>query len=81
MAVNGQSNKCSAIINYIVFLMGQSRPLFFRLFWVFSSKNYNFHNKFMWKNVHPVYGAGIRTHDLPITTRPGLPPINYNVND
>ena len=27
-------------------------------------------------HVHPVYGAGIRTHDLssPITTRPGLPP-------
>ena len=33
----------------------------------------------MWKNVHPVYDAGIRTHDLwnmsllTITTRPGLP--------
>ena len=35
----------------------------------------------MWENVHPVFGDGIRTHDLqdmsllsPITTRPGLPP-------
>ena len=25
-----------------------------------------FYNKYMWKNVHPVYGAGIRTHDLQI---------------
>ena len=43
--------------------MGQPRPLF-RLFSVFSNKHYNFYNKYMWKNVHPVYGAGIRTHDL-----------------
>ena len=34
----------------------------------------------MWKNVHPVYGAGIQTHDLwnmslfLQTTRPGLLP-------
>ena len=33
----------------------------------------------MWKNVHPICGAGIWTHSLqnmslpPITTRPGLP--------
>ena len=32
----------------------------------------------MWKNVDPVYSAGIQTHNLkheslPITTRPGLP--------
>ena len=32
--------------------------LFFRLFSVFSNKHYNV------KNVHPVYGAGIWTHDL-----------------
>ena len=32
---------------------------------VFSNKHYyKFYNKFMWKNVHPVYGAGIRTHNL-----------------
>ena len=44
--------------------MGQSRPLI-RLFSVFSNKyHYNFYNRYMWKNVHPVYGAGIQTHDL-----------------
>ena len=24
---------------------------------------YNFNNKCMWKNVHPIYGAGICTHN------------------
>ena len=44
--------------------MGQPRPLF-RLLLVFSNKHhYNFFNKCMWKNVHPVYGTGIRTHNL-----------------
>ena len=43
--------------------MGQPRPLF-RLFSIFSNKHYNFYNKYMWKNVHPVYGAGIRTHNI-----------------
>ena len=38
--------------------------MFFRLFSVFSNKQYNFYNKYMWKNVHPVYGAGIQTHNL-----------------
>ena len=42
--------------------MGHPRPLF-RLFSVFSKKH-QFYNKLMWKNVHPVYGTGIRTHDL-----------------
>ena len=58
------------------------------LFSVFSNKHhYNFYNKFMWKNVHPVYGAGIRTHDRPsehefppIATKPGLLPYQtFNV--
>ena len=50
------------------------------LFFVFSNKNYNFHNKYMRKNVNPIYAAGIQTHKLPrhesppITTRPGLLP-------
>ena len=59
--------------------MGQQWPLF-HLFLVFSTKHYNFYNNYMWKNVHPVYGAVIRTHEresLPITTRPGLPPKKY----
>ena len=29
-----------------------------------SKKQYKFYNKSMWKNVHPVYSAGIRTHNL-----------------
>ena len=33
-------------------------------FSVFSNKHYNFYNKYLWKNVHPVYIAGIQTHDL-----------------
>ena len=50
---------------FIVFKrMGQPRPLF-SLFSVLSSKQYNFYNKSMWKNVvHPVYGAGIQTRNL-----------------
>ena len=29
-----------------------------------SNKQYNFYNKSMWKYVHPVFGAGIQTHNL-----------------
>ena len=29
-----------------------------------SNKHYNFYNEFNVKNLHPVYCAGIRTHDL-----------------
>ena len=57
----------------ILFVFNESTPANF----VFSNTNYNFYNKYMWKNVHPVNGPGIRTHNLwnkspPITTRPGL---------
>ena len=45
-----------------MFLMGQTRPLF-RLLSVFSNKHYKFLQQIHVKNVHPVYGAGIRTHD------------------
>ena len=63
--------------------LGQPGLLFvyFRSF----QKHYNFYNKYMWKNVHPVYGAGIQTHNLrnceslPITTRPGLPPKEHEM--
>ena len=34
--------------------------LFFVYFWSFLKK-YNFYNKSMWKNVHPLYGAEIQT--------------------
>ena len=30
----------------------------------FQTNIKKFYNKYMWKNVHPVYGAGIRTHNL-----------------
>ena len=39
--------------------------LFYNLFSVFSNKHhYNFYNKIDVKNVYPVYGAGIGTHDF-----------------
>ena len=39
--------------------------LFFVYFRSFSKKHqYNFYKKSMWKNVHPVYGARIRSHNL-----------------
>ena len=44
--------------------MDQPRPLFC-LFLVFSNKHhYNCYNKYMWKNVHPVYGTGIQNMSL-----------------
>ena len=64
--------------------MGQPRPLF-RLFSVFSNKHhYNFYNKYMWKkcpssiwcrdsNPRPS-----KCESLPITTRPGLPQVDFN---
>ena len=43
--------------------MGQPR-LFFVYFRSFHTKQYNFYNKINTKNVHPVYGTWIRTHNL-----------------
>ena len=51
------------ILPAILFLIGNPRTLF-RLFSVFSNKQYNLYNESMRKNIHPVSGAGIRTHDL-----------------
>ena len=42
--------------------MGQ--PGLFFHFLVFSDKYCNFYDKYMWKNVHPIYSARIRTNDL-----------------
>ena len=48
----------------LFFKMRHPRPLF-RLFSVFFKQtSKQFYNKLMWKNVQPVYGTGIRTHDL-----------------
>ena len=47
--------------------MGQP-PAYFSFIFVFSNTHYNFYNKKLWKNVHPVYSAGIQTRDLWITS-------------
>ena len=46
---NNFAQPCEATLD----VKGQPRPLF-RLFFVFSNKQYNFYNKSMWKNVHPI---------------------------
>ena len=38
--------------------------LFFVYFRSFQTNITKFYNKYMWKNVHPVYSDGILTHDL-----------------
>ena len=43
--------------------MGYPQPLLWFIFGFFKKHHYNFYNKYMWKNVHPVYGARIRTHN------------------
>ena len=55
------------ILYWLAFLKWAILDLFFFYFRSFAYKHQNsFYNKLMWKNVHPVYGAGIRTHDLQI---------------
>ena len=49
--------------------MGHPRPLF-RLFISLFKQIIQILQQINVKNVHPVSGAGIRTHD-PLTTRPG----------
>ena len=51
---------------YNVFKKTDIFGLFFVYFWSFSNKqtNIQFYNKLLWKNVYPVYGAGIWTHNL-----------------
>ena len=50
--------------------MGQPRPLFvsFCFFLIFSNKQDKFYNNLSWNNDHPVSGAGMRTHNLLITS-------------
>ena len=58
--------------------MGHPRSLLCLFSVFFKQTSFNFYNKLIWKNVHPVYGTGIRTHNRespPITTRPGLRPL------
>ena len=58
--------------------MGHPRPLF-RLFSSFQTNiTILTTNIGMWKNVHPVYGAGIRTHNLWNTSL--LPPLKFSLS-
>ena len=79
---DGRQRLPPLINSYFLKKLGQPRPLF-RLFSVFSNKQYKFYNKSMWKNVmsiqYPAPGFepttfGTWVSSPPITTRPGLPP-------
>ena len=50
------------------FKMGQSRPLFLFIFGLFKQTLLQFLQQINVKNVHPVSGAGIQTHNLLITS-------------
>ena len=53
----------------LIFLkMGQSRPLFLFIFGLFKQTLLQFLQQINVKNVHPVSSAGIRTHNLLITS-------------
>ena len=55
--------KASSHITY--FIKKWAIPASFSFIFVFSNKQNNFYNKYLHViNVHPVYGAGIWTHDL-----------------
>ena len=48
----------------LIFKKWANTGLFFVYFRSFQTNNTNFFNKYMWKNVHPIYGARIQTYDL-----------------
>ena len=48
--------------------------LFFVIFRLFKQTSRHFYNKLIWKNVHPVYGAGIRTQPLEHESPPIITP-------
>ena len=76
-------DKCT-LTHSNVFFFKKNGPTPASLLFIFSllKQTLQFLQQLYVKNVHPVYFAGIRTHDLwnvslfpvPITTRPGLPP-------
>ena len=49
--------------------MGQPRPLLLFIFGLFKQMSLQFLQLYV-KNVHPVYGAGIRTHDRKMSLLP-----------
>ena len=70
----------SVVCRTIHLLKNWANPgLFFVYFWSFQSNITIFCNKYMWKNVHPVYGRDSNPRPSerespPIATRPGLLP-------
>ena len=42
----------------------RANPSLFMIIFSLFKQSLQFYNKNMWKNVHPVYGAGIWTHNL-----------------
>ena len=70
-ARNDRSSKLANMTEIkLHFLKKWANPgLFFRLFLVFSNMQYNFYNKCeKCPNLHPIYGAGIWTHNLTHTS-------------
>ena len=63
MASHFEANLVDQNKDSVIFLWANP-GLFYCLFLVFSNKPYYNYNKYIWKNVHPVYGAGIWTHAL-----------------
>ena len=48
----------------LTFFKNGPTPASFSFIFGLFKQTTNFYNKYMWKNVHPVYGAGIQTHNL-----------------
>ena len=62
-------------LSFLFFFFKWTVPGLFLIYFRLFKQHYNLY-KLNLKNVHPVYGAGIQTHDLlNITTRPGFPPL------
>ena len=59
-----QSVPISLWLSNIMFFLNWPTPASFHLFLVFPNKHYKFLQQIDGKNVHPVYSAGIRTHNL-----------------
>ena len=49
---------------YLLLKNGQTPASFSFIFGLFKQTSLQFLQQILWKNVHPVYGAGIQTHDL-----------------
>ena len=61
--------KKSAIENTKNIFFKWDNPGLFLFIISLCNQTFEFYNKSMWKNVHPVYGTGIRTHDLSYKSR------------